>query len=71
MRPFSPPCDQSGLACRLALAVVAASYPGLDAAALIAAYLIFRRVTIWPFERWLAREAGAHDRPGFRGRRRG
>jgi len=42
----------------LALAILAASYPRVEAAAFIAAYLIFRKLALIPFELWVRR--GAH-----------
>ena len=39
----------------LALAIVAASYPGFKAAAFMAAYVLFRKVALIPFEQWIKR----------------
>ena len=41
----------------LALAIVAASYPGFKAGALIAVYLLVRKLALVPFELWMKRRA--------------
>jgi len=41
----------------LALAVVGASYPGFKAAAVVAAFVLFRRLALTPVDLWLRRKA--------------
>lgn len=47
----------------LALAIVAASFPGFKAAAFMAAYVLLRKVELIPFEQWLKRRKTPRARP--------
>src|SRR5204863_4672887 len=49
----------------LALAVIAASFPGFKAAAFVIAYVILRKLALIPFEQWVKHRAHTPPTPQY------